>query len=75
MSKKDKRKKKDLQAISKPNIQKGRNIKTTGFSIFSNYTFKEQVFKPIITRKKIIFISIALLFWLVSKIYPFFLKN
>ena len=61
MSKKDKRKKKDLQAISKPNVQRGKKIKTAGFHFFSNDKFKEQVWKPVITRKNSILVFIAIL--------------
>lgn len=61
MSKKVKRKRKDLQAISKPNTQKGVTLKTAGFLFFSNSKFKKQEWKPPITPLKFIALIIALL--------------
>jgi len=61
MSKKDKRKKRDLQAISKPNTQKGGKIKTTGFRFFSNDKFKLQVLKPPITRRNLVIIALLII--------------
>lgn len=61
MPKTDKIKKKDLQAISKSNKQKGGKIKTVGFPFFSNEKFKVQVFKPAITLRNFILVIIALL--------------
>ena len=61
MSMKDKRKKKDFQTISKPNKQKGGQIKTAGFRFFSNDKFKVQVLKLTITRPQFILAIIAVL--------------